>query len=37
MPDFLGKEQRKTNDDIEDEKPIQGTTFVMELCEFRSF
>lgn len=37
MPDFLGKEQRKTNDDEEEEKPIQGMTFVMKLYEFKSF
>ena len=27
MPDYLGKDQRKTKDDKEDEKPIQGNTF----------
>ena len=27
MPDYLGKDQRKTKDDKEDDKPIQGNTF----------
>ena len=31
MPDYLGKDQRKTkNDDDKEEKPIQGTYFVVQ-------
>ena len=27
MPDYLGKDQRKTKDDKEEEKPIQGNPY----------
>lgn len=31
MPDYLGKDQRKTkDDDVKDEKPIQGRFYVVE-------
>lgn len=31
MPDYLGKDQRKTkNDDDKEDKPIQGTYFVVQ-------
>lgn len=36
MPDYLGKDQRKTkDDDVKDEKPIQGWLYVVD-CRFTS-